>query len=611
MKPKDLINNTKNLKYIYTHCEIHPSTIFGILASCIPFPEHNQSPRNTYQAAMGKQAMGVYVTNFDKRMDKTAYVLNYPMRPLVDTRVMNIIQVNKIPSGSNVIVAIMTHGGFNQEDSLLFNAGSIARGLFQATIYHTEKDEDKKVNGDEEIRGKPDPSKTRGMKFGNYNKINSKGVIPENTLLENRDIIIAKVTPIKENRNDHTKVIKYEDCSKSFRTHEETYVDKNCIARNGDGYNFAKVRIRTVRKPVIGDKFCHDDKTEILTQSGWKFFNKLHDDDYVATLINNNELKYEKPTEIVEFDCDEDIYYIKTNQVDLAVTLNHRMYVGNRDGKNYKVELAKDILNKRKKYLKNVEKYNVNNTQDTFILEEYKNYDKKEINMNAFLVIFGIWIAEGWVDKYKRIYFAAHKQRVKDSLEENFRILGYDIIKTKDRKNETELNRWCICDAQLRNVFSNINKGAIYKYLPEWVWDLNMEQSKLLLTSMVIGDGHYMKNGTMRYDTSSVQLCDDFQKLALHSGYSANLYLRYKKGHETYSKTRDEIFRQTVDSFRLTIITKQNNPLVNKNINKEKTNAQDTIKNYKGKVYCCTVPSGIVYIRRNGKPVWTGNSSRH
>jgi DNA-directed RNA polymerase II subunit RPB2 len=251
MKPSELSNN----KYNYTHCEIHPSTIFGVLASCIPFPEHNQSPRNTYQCAMGKQAMGVYVTNFDKRMDKTAYVLNYPMRPLVDTRVMNIIQVNKIPSGSNVIVAIMTHGGFNQEDSLLFNAGSIARGLFQATIYHTEKDEDKKVNGDEEIRGKPDPSKTRGMKFGNYNKINSKGVIPENTLLENRDIIIAKVTPIKENRNDHTKVIKYEDCSKSYRTQEETYVDKNCIARNGDGYNFAKVRIRNVRKPVIGDKF--------------------------------------------------------------------------------------------------------------------------------------------------------------------------------------------------------------------------------------------------------------------------------------------------------------------------------------------------------------------
>ena len=388
--------------YKYTHCEIHPSTIFGILASCIPFPEHNQSPRNTYQCldlfepvlmasgkkkriyeivvgdqvvtfnsrtleltttkvirhfviknlqpiykitcqinetkdsiiatddhlfmttngwltvhqirhtyksnnikigyyengipkfcnilyfelqpdnfvcdievesdnhsflagnscfmshncAQAKQAMGVYVTNYDNRMDKTSYVLTYPGRPLVDTRIMDMIHINDIPSGFTVVVAIMTHTGYNQEDSLLFNKGSIDRGLFQATIYHTEKDEDKqKVNGDEEIRCKPDSTKTKGMKFANYNKVNSKGVIPENTLIENRDVIIAKITPIKENKNDPTKVIKYEDKSRIYRTNEEIYVDKNYIDRNGDGYNFAKVRVRAVRKPVIGDKF--------------------------------------------------------------------------------------------------------------------------------------------------------------------------------------------------------------------------------------------------------------------------------------------------------------------------------------------------------------------
>jgi DNA-directed RNA polymerase II subunit RPB2 len=254
-KPKDIIVKSDNIRK-FTHCEIHPSTIFGVLASCIPFPEHNQSPRNTYQCAQGKQAMGVYVTNYENRMDKTAYVLNYPMRPLVDTRIMNMIQLNKIPSGTQVIVAIMTHTGYNQEDSLLINQGSIDRGMSLVTVYHTEKDEDKqKINGDEEIRCKPDSTKTKGMKMGNYNKVNSKGVIPENTLVENRDVIIAKVTPIKENRNDHTKVIKYEDQSKIYKTVEETYVDKNFIDRNGDGYNFAKVRLRTVRKPVIGDKF--------------------------------------------------------------------------------------------------------------------------------------------------------------------------------------------------------------------------------------------------------------------------------------------------------------------------------------------------------------------
>ena len=253
--PRDLFKQEDKM-YNYTHCEIHPSTIFGVLASCIPFPEHNQSPRNTYQCAQGKQAMGVYVTNYENRMDKTAYVLNYPARPLVDTRIMNMIQLNKIPSGCNVVVAIMTHTGYNQEDSLLFNKGSIDRGLFMTTIYHTEKDEDKqKINGDEEIRCKPDPAKTKGMKMGNYNKVNSKGVIPENTIVENRDIIISKITPIKENRNDHTKVIKFEDQSKIYRTAEETYIDKNYIDRNGEGYNFAKVRLRTLRKPVIGDKF--------------------------------------------------------------------------------------------------------------------------------------------------------------------------------------------------------------------------------------------------------------------------------------------------------------------------------------------------------------------
>ena len=244
-----------NCEYNFTHCEIHPSTIFGILASCIPFPEHNQSPRNTYQCAMGKQAMGVYVTNYDSRLDKTAFVLNYPMRPLVDTRIMGLINLHKIPSGCPVIVAIMTQTGYNQEDSIMFNKGAIDRGLFQATIYHTEKDEDKKINGDEEIRCKPDKTKTNSIKFGNYDKLTPEGVIPENTKLDNMDIILGKVVPIKENRNDPTKVIKYTDYSRSIRTTEEMYVDQNYMDRNGDGYNFAKVRLRTMRRPVIGDKF--------------------------------------------------------------------------------------------------------------------------------------------------------------------------------------------------------------------------------------------------------------------------------------------------------------------------------------------------------------------
>jgi DNA-directed RNA polymerase II subunit RPB2 len=255
MKDKNKATQMEAVKINYTHCEIHPSTIFGVLASCTPFPDHNQAPRNTYQCAMAKQALGVYALNFDKRMDKTAYVLTYPSRPLVDTRLMNFIHLNNVPSGTQIHVAIATHTGYNQEDSLLVNQGSIDRGLFGATIYHTEKDEDKNIIRDEIIRCKPDSTKTRGIKFGNYDKLNSQGFVPENTLVEDRDIIIAKIIPIKENRNDPTKLIKYEDQSHVYSTAEDTYIDKNYTGRNGDGYNFAKVRVRTHRKPRFGDKF--------------------------------------------------------------------------------------------------------------------------------------------------------------------------------------------------------------------------------------------------------------------------------------------------------------------------------------------------------------------
>ena len=258
MRPHHLYRNETDTSnpymYKYSHCEIHPSTIFGILASCIPFPEHNQAPRNTYQCAMGKQAIGIYVTNYHRRMDKTAYVLTYPHRPLVDTRLMQMIQLAEIPSGAPLIVAIMSYTGYNQEDSVLVNQGAIDRGMFSATIYHTEKDEDKKINGDEEIRCHPDASKTKGMKFGNYDKLNQRGVMPANTFIENRDIIMGKVIPIKDNRNDPTKLVKYEDISRVYHTSEECYVDKSYIDSNGEGYCFCKVRVRAFRKPVIGDK---------------------------------------------------------------------------------------------------------------------------------------------------------------------------------------------------------------------------------------------------------------------------------------------------------------------------------------------------------------------
>ncbi|CAN0520953.1 unnamed protein product, partial [Laminaria digitata] len=144
MEPKDL-EESGGYSSTYTHCEIHPSMILGVCASIIPFPDHNQSPRNTYQSAMGKQAMGIYASNYQAslRMDTLAHVLHYPMKPLVTTRAMEHLHFRELPSGVNVIVGIMVYSGYNQEDSLILNQSAVDRGLFRSSFYRTLNDQEK------------------------------------------------------------------------------------------------------------------------------------------------------------------------------------------------------------------------------------------------------------------------------------------------------------------------------------------------------------------------------------------------------------------------------------------------------------------------------------
>jgi len=241
----------------FTHCEIHPGLILGAVASVIPFSDDNQSPRNCYQCAMGKQSIGLFALNYQQRMDTLAYVLNNLEKPLVNTKFAKYINNNELPSGVNAMVAIGCYTGYNMEDSVILNQGAVDRGLFRATFYRTYKDDEKKIqsSGREEKFAKPNVKYTRGTKPGNYNKLDERGIIRKDEYVTSDDIIIGKVLPLKNKFDDNGHQL-YKDCSTSLRSNETGFVDKVYSGRNAEGFRFAKIRMRSDRVPIIGDKFA-------------------------------------------------------------------------------------------------------------------------------------------------------------------------------------------------------------------------------------------------------------------------------------------------------------------------------------------------------------------
>ena len=271
MSPEDLadsrsggggVKSVKNSFYTrnYTHCEIHPSMILGICASIIPFPDHNQSPRNVYQSAMGKQAMGVFLTSFQMRMDTMSNTLFYPQKPLATTSAMKYISFGDLPAGQNVIVAIACYSGYNQEDSLIMNQSSIDRGLFRSLYTRVYMDQERKEGlKDGGTFEKPTRDTTIGMKHASYDKLDDDGLIAPGSRVSGEDIIIGKTVPIPEGSAElgqrtalHTK----KDASTPLKSTENGIVDQVIYTTNADGFKFVKVRVRSIRIPQMGDKFA-------------------------------------------------------------------------------------------------------------------------------------------------------------------------------------------------------------------------------------------------------------------------------------------------------------------------------------------------------------------
>jgi len=583
-----------------SHMEIHPSTIVGVINGMIPYAHHNQSPRNQLGCSQAKQGIALYATNFRNRFDNQAHVLCYAQAPIVRTLYYDYMADGQMGYGQNMILAIGSFTGYNQDDGIVMNADSFARGMFRSTCYRSyEVFEEDDMQAHTKTRiGNPAriPGWTSLKPGVDYSMLDDRGIIRPGSLVDETTVLVGAYLQSQGGE--------MRDASKTAQVWTRGRVDTVVVTTNNAGLAMVKVRIVQERVPELGDKFCLTPDHEVLTKErGWLPIADVTTTMSVAQLNRDTDaLEYVKPKEVFTFDHDGDMYHVKTQGVNLCTTLNHRMWVQQRNSEKHELIKTSDMMGKRVRF----SSYSPTSSQEYSL--KVGGSVLSGNTMDAFIQLFGIWMAEGWVyskpeQHIQRLEICANKARVKEILESACEALG---VKT-NYVESTE--KFYVNSSTYVDFFRDLSVGAIRKYLPAWCFELSQVQSKLLMESMCLGDGHETAT-SLSYSTSSKQLRDDLQIVVQHAGFTSSYY----KAVEKDSVRVDSSGRKYVanaDNWHVQIRRKRLYPTLNHGHSKSQGGQKEEIIQYSGKVHCISVPSEVFLVRNSGTIVWTGNSNRH
>lgn len=353
---------------------------------------------------------------------------------------------------------------------------------------------------------------------------------------------------------------------------------------------------------VLYGMACYDEKTEILTKQGWKNHRDITYDDLFATLNpNTHSLEYQKPLKIHNYNYSGDMVSIKSKIFDILVTKNHELYLAKNKQKHknyiYRKVFAENIIGKGINFFKK----DFDNWEgiDTKYFSEIDGYS---FNMKEWLWLFGFYLAEGntrkFVNKTGNICYIMSISNTDYSLIKKCMMffdannIKYSIRERKIKSGKTsyEISSSNKYLAEYLIQFKN----SLEKFVPSYIKELSVENIKSFISGFNDGDGSKTKKCLY---TSSEFLRDDLYELLLKIGYTPSIYIINKK-NSLYKN-----FKRNHDSYGISY-GKRKKPI-------QTTQENYSLESYSGSVWCVEIPNGIVYVRRNFKSVWCGNSRTH
>ncbi|KAJ7058148.1 beta and beta-prime subunits of DNA dependent RNA-polymerase [Mycena amicta] len=242
-----------------THLEIEPFTLLGAVAGLIPYPHHNQSPRNTYQCAMGKQAIGAIGYNQLNRIDTLLYLSVYPQQPMVKTKTIELVGYDRLPAGQNATVAVMSYSGYDIEDALILNKASLDRGYGRCQVLRKNATLIRKyANGTFDRLADAPVDDITGQTAKKYDIIQADGLAGVGERVDPGDVYVNKQTPTNSTDNSFTgqaAAVPYRNTPMTYKSPVAGNIDKVLISDTENDQTLIKVLIRQTRRPELGDKF--------------------------------------------------------------------------------------------------------------------------------------------------------------------------------------------------------------------------------------------------------------------------------------------------------------------------------------------------------------------